>query len=120
MKHRFLISATIAVSLFGFSTVATTQSQPVQAARWYVRHSPFFLSHKVKLTKRVAFKKIKSNGYTYKDRIVGTKRLKKGSVITIKKGGASYPWFVKGHGMKYGRHTFWTTYQKGKWFKVIR
>lgn len=99
-----------------------TASAPttVKATNWYVKHEPYFLTHKVKLTKRVAFKKFKFGKHTYQDHPVATKYLKKETVIRLRKGGASYYWFATGHGMKYTKYYCWTTFQRGKWFKVIK
>ena len=110
IKKLALISA-------GLMLTGTVTAQPVQATKWYVKHSPYFLTHKVKLTKNVTFKKFKFAKYSYEDYIVATKRLKKGSIIKVRKGGASYPWFVTGHGMRYTKHYGWTYLNEhSNWF----
>ena len=109
--------ALISAGLMLTGTVTATTAQPVQATKWYVKHSPYFLTHKVKLTKNVTFKKFKFAKYSYEDYIVATKRLKKGSIIKVRKGGASYPWFVTGHGMRYTKHYGWTYLNEhSNWF----
>lgn len=79
-KNLALISAGLMLT----GTVATTTVQPVQATRWYVKHSPYFLTHQVKLTRNVTFKKFKFAKFSYEDYIVATKHLKKGSIVSDK------------------------------------
>ena len=56
--------ALISTGLMLTGTVAATTAQPVQATKWYVKHSPYFLTHQVKLTRNVTFKKFKFAKYT--------------------------------------------------------
>ena len=120
MNKKVTKIALISMSLLALSTsvgtVATQQTQPVQATTWYVHHYPYFVTHKVRLTKNVTFQKIYLANKTYEDRVVGTKYLKKGSIIKVRKGGATFPWFVSGHGMTNTKYHGWTVLHQKNWF----
>lgn len=117
MKKHFILTALSAIILStSVDAVATQQAQPVQATTWYVHHYPYFVTHKVRLTKNVTFKKFRFVIPDYKSYVAATKHLKKGSIVKVRKGGASYPWFVTGHGMKYTSHYGWTVLNQKNWF----
>ncbi|QLK33399.1 hypothetical protein [Lactobacillus crispatus] len=121
MKHRFLKIALASVMLAGgVGTATTINTQSVQATQWYIHHSPYFVTHKVRLIKNITLEKFKFGKHTYQDSIVAIKHLKKGSIVKVKKGGATYPWFVTGHGMKCTSHYAWTVLHQKNWFKVIK
>jgi len=116
-KYRNL-AITLLVFILATGVSSITTAHPTYAVRWYVRHSPFFLTHKVRLTRNVTFKEFKHGDITADDYLVATKRLKKGTIIKVKKGGANYAWIVSGHGMKNKiRESFWMySNPSSKWF----
>ena len=117
MKNKFILALSAIILATGISVTTT---QPVQATTWYINHCPYFVTHKARLNRNVTFYKLHLTKVTYKNRIIGRKKLKKGSIINIKKGGATYPWFITGHGMTENRYHSWLGPKGQSWFTIIK
>lgn len=116
MKHKLL---KVAIASLGIASAMSfiTNSTHVQATTWYSRKAPYFVTRRVKLKRNMVFHRVKVAKDSAHDTFVSSKKIKKGAIIKVRKGGASWDWIVSGHGMKNSNHYFWVTLNhSSNWF----
>ncbi|KRM67572.1 hypothetical protein FD06_GL000723 [Apilactobacillus ozensis DSM 23829 = JCM 17196] len=78
----------------------------------------------VKVTKQVKAQLVtlKNGSWANNTTILKTKLLRKGSIIKVQNGGASWGWIITGNGFKHSHKSFWEMSKQlnTKWFNVVK
>lgn len=121
MNNKFVKKLTlISTSLMLAGTVTAIAAQPVSAItakqRHLIKNSIHY--HKVKLTKKIAVRKIHKRIPTYKSTLGPKQYLRKGKTVRILQLGTDFGWYMHIPGRS-GDYTIVKRYNDYSWFKLM-